>query len=93
MLQVCWKAGFVPHVGFESDEYATVQELVAAGAGVALVPELALGSPPAGVAVRPLAGPPAVREVMAGLHDPEYRAPAAGAMLAILQQLAREREA
>lgn len=93
MLQVCGQAGFIPRVGFESDEYATVQELVAAGVGVALIPGLALGSAPAGVAVRPLAGPPVVRQVMAALHDPEYRAPAAGAMLAILQQVSRGREA
>ena len=35
-------AGFEPNVAFESDDYQTVQGLVAAGVGVALIPELAL---------------------------------------------------
>lgn len=88
LLRVCGAAGFIPRVAFESDEYATIQELVAAGAGVALIPELALRSPPGGVRVRPLAGPPVVRHVRAAVHAPEYRAPAAGAMLAILETVA-----
>ena len=34
--------GFEPRVSFESDDYQTVQGLVAAGVGVALIPQLAL---------------------------------------------------
>ena len=60
LLQVCSRAGFIPRVAFESDEYTTVAQLVAAGAGVALIPEMALGVPPEGVLVRALAGPPLV---------------------------------
>ncbi len=86
LLQVCGRAGFIPRVAFESDEYTTVASLVAAGAGVALIPQMALGSPPPGVQVRALAGPPLARSVAAALHAPEYRAPAAAAMLALLQE-------
>src|SRR3954449_7970721 len=91
LLQVCSRAGFIPRVTFESDEYTTVARLVAAGAGVALIPEMALETPPEGVHVRALAGPPLTRSVSAALHVPEYRAPAAQAMLALLQEAAAER--
>lgn len=88
LLRVCGKAGFIPRVAFESDEYATVAELVAANAGVALIPALGLTARPAGVVVLPLSGEPVVRYVNAALHTPEYRAPAAGAMLDILMAVA-----
>ena len=35
---LCHAAGFEPIVSFESDDYQTVQGLVAAGVGVALIP-------------------------------------------------------
>lgn len=88
LLRACGRAGFIPRVAFESDEYATIQELVAAGVGVALIPQLALRSPPDGVRVRPLAGEPVVRHVRAAVPAPEFRAPAADAMLAILESVA-----
>ena len=42
VVRSCHTAGFEPNVAFESDDYQTVQGLVAAGVGVALIPELAL---------------------------------------------------
>jgi hypothetical protein len=45
---------------------------------------MALDAPPEVVRVRTLAGPPLARSVSAALHAPEYRAPAAKAMLALL---------
>ena len=47
VVRCCHAAGFEPNVAFESDDYQTVQGLVAAGVGVALIPELALLAPPA----------------------------------------------
>jgi DNA-binding transcriptional LysR family regulator len=48
VVRCCHAAGFEPNVAFESDDYLTVQGLVAAGVGVALIPELAfLPRPPA----------------------------------------------
>jgi DNA-binding transcriptional LysR family regulator len=88
LVSVCRRAGFTPRVAFESDDYATVQELVAAGAGVALIPSLALRRPPSGVTLRPLAGEPVSRKIMAALHVPQYRAPAAAAMLEMLRDAA-----
>src|SRR5580698_5991618 len=45
VVRSCHAAGFEPNVAFESDDYQTVQGLVAAGVGVALIPELALPHP------------------------------------------------
>ena len=42
VVRSCHGAGFEPNVSFESDDYQTVQGLVAAGVGVALIPQLAL---------------------------------------------------
>ena len=42
VVRSCHAAGFEPRVSFESDDFQTVQGLVAAGVGVALIPELAL---------------------------------------------------
>ncbi len=42
LLRVCAAAGFVPDVRHSTDDYVVVQALVAAGIGVALLPELAL---------------------------------------------------
>jgi DNA-binding transcriptional LysR family regulator len=88
LLWACGRAGFIPRVAFESDEYLTIQQLVAAGVGVALVPGLARRSSSApGTTAVPLASP-VVRRVMAAVHPPEFRAAAAGAMLEILREVA-----
>ena len=42
LRKVCSSAGFQPSIAFETNDYATVQGLIAAGVGVALVPALAL---------------------------------------------------
>ena len=47
VVRFCHAAGFEPRVSFESDDYLTVQGLVAAGVGVALIPQLALSQPSA----------------------------------------------
>lgn len=39
----CLQAGFVPHVGFESDDPASVKKLIAAHAGVGFWPEFSWG--------------------------------------------------
>ena len=42
VVSACLGAGFEPTVAFESDDFDTIQGLVAAGVGVALIPRLAL---------------------------------------------------
>ncbi|MBJ7477236.1 LysR family transcriptional regulator [Rhodococcus sp. (in: high G+C Gram-positive bacteria)] len=42
LLTACGRAGFVPRIEFETDDYVAVQALVASGSGVSTLPSLAL---------------------------------------------------
>ncbi len=57
LLEVCGRAGFTPRIGFETDNIAAVEGLVAQGIGVATLPRLAVASfpPLPGIVTRPLA--------------------------------------
>jgi DNA-binding transcriptional LysR family regulator len=44
LVEVCERAGFTPRIDFATDDYPAVVGLVAAGLGVAVLPELALES-------------------------------------------------
>jgi DNA-binding transcriptional LysR family regulator len=85
VVRCCHAAGFEPNVAFESDDYQTVQGLVAAGVGVALIPRLALAAPRADVVTRALAPAPPVRQVIAAAPAGTRLVPAATAMLRILE--------
>ncbi len=50
-IRACQAAGFDPRVRHHIDEFATVLTLVAAGQGVALIPQLGAVNPPSGVAL------------------------------------------
>jgi DNA-binding transcriptional LysR family regulator len=89
VVRSCLAAGFEPDVAFESDDYDTVQGLVAAGVGVALIPRLALTRVHAGVVVRELAPPSPVRRVTAATMTGPGVNPAARAMLGVLREVAR----
>src|SRR3984957_3520150 len=65
VVRCCHAAGFEPNVAFESDDYQTVQGLVAAGVGVALIPELALSVVREDIVIRALSPSPPVRQVIA----------------------------
>ena len=90
VVSVCHEAGFEPRVSFESDDYDTVQGLVAAGVGVALIPRLALSHRQPGLVVRRLAPENPVRRVFAATPREPGVAPAAKVMLEILLRRARE---
>lgn len=96
VVRCCHAAGFEPEVAFESDDYQTVQGLVAAGVGVALIPELALSTVREDVVVRALSPHPPGRRVTAALPGgpgPRTRlTPAASAMLRLLEEAAADRE-
>jgi DNA-binding transcriptional LysR family regulator len=55
--RACGAAGFVPSTVAEATDFAVLIALVAAGAGVALVPRLALPDDVTGVSLHPLAEP------------------------------------
>jgi DNA-binding transcriptional LysR family regulator len=86
-------AGFEPHVAFESDDYQTVQGLVAAGVGVALIPELALTVVRDDIEIRALDPRPPVRQVVAATPAGARLLPTAPAMLAVLEEAAARYEA
>jgi DNA-binding transcriptional LysR family regulator len=90
VVRLCLTAGFEPKVSFESDDYETVQGLVAAGVGVALVPRLALTHVHPQIVVRELSPrSPARTVIAASLRGPAV-APAARTMLRILGDVAEE---
>ena len=88
VVRCCHAAGFEPHVSFHSDDYQTVQGLVAAGVGVALIPELALPHPREDITIRVLSPSSPVRRVTAATPVSAWRTPAAAAMVRFLERAA-----
>jgi DNA-binding transcriptional LysR family regulator len=89
VVRSCLAAGFEPHVTFESDDYETVQGLVAAGVGVALIPRLALTRLHPGIVVRALAPRSPARKVVAATAAGAGVAPAAKTMVRVLGDVAK----
>jgi DNA-binding transcriptional LysR family regulator len=90
VVRLCLAAGFEPRVTFESDDYETVQGLVAAGVGVALVPRLALTHVHPRIVVRELSPRSPARRVVATTMRGPGVAPAARTMIRILADVARD---
>ena len=88
VVRCCHVAGFEPIVSFESDDYQTVQGLVAAGVGVALIPKLAVASAREAVAIRALSPSSPVRNVIAATPEGSRLTPAAAAMGMIMTSVA-----
>lgn len=89
VIRSCHAAGFEPRVSFESDDYQTVQGLVAAGVGVALIPQLALSTVRPDIQVRALHPNSPVRKVFAATPRGAATTPAAATMLNVLREAAR----
>jgi DNA-binding transcriptional LysR family regulator len=85
VIRSCHAAGFEPTVSFESDDYQTVQGLVAAGVGVALIPELALSTVREDIRVRALHPASPVRRVFAATPRAAAATPAVATILAVLR--------
>jgi DNA-binding transcriptional LysR family regulator len=88
VLGTCRAAGFEPHVAFEVDEIATSQALVARGAGVTLLPRLALGSRHRDVVAASLGDAAPLRSVYVARLATRYPTPACEAMLGVLEEAA-----
>lgn len=88
VVRSCLDAGFEPDVAFESDDYDTVQGLVAAGVGVALIPRLALTRVQSGIAVRSLTPSSPTRRVTVATLPGAGVAPAARSMIQVLEEVA-----
>src|SRR5436190_4653659 len=83
----CRRQGFEPDVAFSSEEYTTIQGFVAAGVGVALIPELGLHPVRDDVVVRSLGSDAPVRRIFAAVNE-GYRSPATDEMVEILREVA-----
>jgi len=73
-----------PRIVFRSDDFNVVQGMVAAGAGVAVVPELALTNLRADIAVRNLGNSAPTRAVAAAILGGIHRSAATTALLELL---------
>jgi molybdate transport repressor ModE-like protein len=81
--RACHVAGFEPKIAFENDDYHAILGFVAAGVGVALIPDLAARAAREDVVIRSLGAGAPVRQVVAAVPA-GYRPPATEAMLEVL---------
>jgi DNA-binding transcriptional LysR family regulator len=89
--RACHAAGFEPTIAFENDDYHAILGFVAAGVGVALIPDLAARSAREDVVIRSLGARGPVRKVAAAVPV-GYRSPSAEAMLEVLLAVGAEWE-
>jgi molybdate transport repressor ModE-like protein len=89
VVRSCHSAGFEPRVSFESDDYQTVQGLVAAEVGVALIPQLALSAIRPDISIRALHPRSPTRRVLAATRRGAPVTPALATMLDALREAAR----
>jgi DNA-binding transcriptional LysR family regulator len=89
VIRSCHAAGFEPRVSFESDDFHTVQGLVAAGVGVALIPQLAVSTLRDDIVIRPLHPHAPVRGVLAATPRGAAVMPAVATMVDVLRTAAR----
>jgi DNA-binding transcriptional LysR family regulator len=88
LLRQCALAGFTPKIAFSTDDYIAVQALVAAGLGVAALPDLALrAARHPGIAAAPIGG--ARRHVFALTYGEPPDPPATARLIDVLQRAAR----
>jgi DNA-binding transcriptional LysR family regulator len=92
MLQrACGASGFVPQLVAQTGDYAAVLALIAAGAGVTLMPLLGARNIPPGVVLRPLARP-INRHIFAITRHGGERHPAVNVVLDRLRAATQEFE-
>jgi molybdate transport repressor ModE-like protein len=88
-LRACAQAGFEPQIAFQNDDYPAILGFVAAGVGVALVPDMVARGARDDVIIRDLDPPAPPRPILAALPV-GYRSPAATAMLGVLAEFSAE---
>jgi DNA-binding transcriptional LysR family regulator len=90
LLRTCQAAGFEPAVAFEAHDYQEAQAMVAAGLGVALVPQLALSGVREDVRVLDLGGGAPSRRIMLAHSADRSPSPVGTAMAKILRRVVRD---
>jgi DNA-binding transcriptional LysR family regulator len=88
-LRACHAAGFEPRLAFQNDDYSAILGFVAAGVGLALIPDMISRGARDDVVIRGLEPAPPPRPIGAVLPG-GYRSPAASAMLAVLHEVSEE---
>ena len=88
-LRACHEAGFEPQIAFQNDDYPAILGFVAAGVGVAMIPDMVARGVRDDVVVRDLDPPAPPRPILAALAG-GYRSPAVSAMLTVLEELSGE---
>jgi DNA-binding transcriptional LysR family regulator len=86
-MRLCQAAGFSPRIRHHADDFATVLALVAAGQGVALVPQLALADRPDGVVLTELT---ARRRTLVACRSGSAAHPAVAACAAAIRASTRQ---
>jgi DNA-binding transcriptional LysR family regulator len=89
-MAACAAAGFSPRIRHQIDDWAIVIELVAGGLGVGMIPTLATPAPRDDIAIRPLSGSPAARNIFAVTRRGGDEAPTVAAVLAAMRRAAAE---
>ncbi len=85
-LRACHAAGFEPRIAFQNDDYSAILGFVAAGVGVALIPDMVSRGVRDGVIVRELDPPAPPRPILAAVPT-GYCSPAARAMVGVLLEI------
>lgn len=85
-IRACHSTGFEPQIAFHNDDYTAILGFVAAGVGVAPVPEMVARGAPRAVHISKLGPGKLTRPILAALPA-GYRPRPAAAMIEILQQV------
>jgi DNA-binding transcriptional LysR family regulator len=85
-IRACHAAGFEPQIAFHNDDYTAILGFVAAGVGVAPVPEMVARTASRNVRIRPLGPDPLTRPIVVSLPA-GYRPGPAAAMIEVLRRV------
>jgi DNA-binding transcriptional LysR family regulator len=88
-LRACHAAGFEPRIAFQNDDYPAILGFVAAGVGVAMIPDMVARGVRDDVVVRDLDPPAPPRPILATIPY-GYRSPAVSAMLEVLSEVSEQ---
>lgn len=88
-IHACHVAGFEPQIAFHNDDYTAILGFVAAGVGVAPVPEMVARTAPEGVRISALGSGGITRSIIASLPA-GYRTRPAQVMLEILREVSEQ---